>query len=225
LVKIYSLNDPITNEPKYIGKTINELNFRLRKHIETSLRYKKSIKDCWIVSLDKKNSKPIIELIDVIPNDKWEFWEKYYISLYKSWGFILKNGTLGGDGTGKTYKHTQETLDKIHLKTTGENHWMRKGLTNVFIQHLKKLHDGNKGRISLKKDKTLDEFYGKEKCDYIKKLLYKPILQYNLNGIFIKEWDSSLTVENELNIKRSNICHVLKGRRKQTGGYIWKYKD
>jgi hypothetical protein len=79
LVKIYSLNDPITNEPKYIGKTINELNFRLRKHIETSLRYKKSIKDCWIVSLDKKNLKPIIELIDVIPNDKWEFWEKYYM--------------------------------------------------------------------------------------------------------------------------------------------------
>jgi hypothetical protein len=224
MIKIYALTDPITNEPQYIGKTINELNFRLRKHIETSLRYRKSIKDCWIVSLNKKCLKPNIELIDIVPQGEWKFWEKHYICLYKSWGFCLRNGTEGGDGTGKSFRHTKTTLDKIHAKTTGEYHWMKKGLTDKFKAHLKKLHEGNKGRTCLRKNITYADSYGTEKAESIKKQFYVPILQYDLNGVFLNEWESSISVETELKIKRTNICHALKGRRNQVGGYVWKYK-
>lgn len=52
----------------------------------------------------------------------------------------------------------------------------------------------------------------------------KPILQYNLEGKFIKEWPSSKIASDTLNISSGNICQVLQGARYQTKGYIFKYK-
>ena len=49
-----------------------------------------------------------------------------------------------------------------------------------------------------------------------------PILQYDLDGNFIREWPSATDVGREVSY---NICHCLKGRRKSAYGYIWKYKD
>jgi len=48
-----------------------------------------------------------------------------------------------------------------------------------------------------------------------------PILQYDLNGIFIKRWDSLTQAKNTLNIH--NINSVLRGRKNQAGGYVWRY--
>lgn len=52
----------------------------------------------------------------------------------------------------------------------------------------------------------------------------KKVNQYDLQGNFIKTWDSSLIAENKLNIGH-HIGECCKGKRKTTGGYIWKYKD
>lgn len=51
----------------------------------------------------------------------------------------------------------------------------------------------------------------------------KSINQYDLNDNFIKTWNKAIDVEDELNINRKNILKVLKGERKQSGGFIWKY--
>lgn len=50
----------------------------------------------------------------------------------------------------------------------------------------------------------------------------KPILQYDKNGNFIREWASTAEMTKELGIKE--IYYVLKGERKTAGGFIWKYK-
>lgn len=50
----------------------------------------------------------------------------------------------------------------------------------------------------------------------------KPILQYDKNGNFIKEWKSTAEMTKELGIKE--IHYVLRGERKTAGGFIWKYK-
>jgi hypothetical protein len=52
----------------------------------------------------------------------------------------------------------------------------------------------------------------------------KPILQYDMYGVFIKEWQSSMDAGIDLNIKIPNIVACLKGRQVSSGGYIWKYK-
>ena len=63
--------------PFYIGKSISVKN-RLYVH---KLKYGNDIQ---------------MEILDIVYD--WKFWESFYISLYKSWGFILKNKNKGGGG-------------------------------------------------------------------------------------------------------------------------------
>lgn len=51
--------------------------------------------------------------------------------------------------------------------------------------------------------------------------LSKPVFQYDLNGNFITEYESTQDVKRLTGIRCSDVCT---GRRKTAGGYIWKYK-
>jgi len=54
--------------------------------------------------------------------------------------------------------------------------------------------------------------------------LGKPIIQYDLKNIKIKEWDSLKEASSFLSIDPTGISKVLKGKYKTSGNYIWKYK-
>jgi hypothetical protein len=49
-----------------------------------------------------------------------------------------------------------------------------------------------------------------------------PIIQYTLDGEFIRIWDSITQAEQELNL--SHISDCCKNKRNKCGGYIWRYK-
>ena len=100
MITIYTLEDPITKEVRYIGKTKKELVERMYSHISNyRLKKEKSHKNSWIKSLKQKNLKPIIKELDLVKEEDWEFWEQFYINLFKSWGFNLTNMTKGGEGS------------------------------------------------------------------------------------------------------------------------------
>lgn len=50
----------------------------------------------------------------------------------------------------------------------------------------------------------------------------KPILQFTLDGEFVREWPSATDVGQEVK-KQINNC--LRGRAKSAYNYLWKYKD
>ena len=52
----------------------------------------------------------------------------------------------------------------------------------------------------------------------------KAVLQYDIEGRFIREWKSIQSIESELKIRHGNIVSVLRGNRNKAGGFIWKYK-
>lgn len=53
-----------------------------------------------------------------------------------------------------------------------------------------------------------------------------PIVQYNLNGKYLKEWKSASDAEKEMRGKNTgNISNCLNGKTKTAYGYIWKYKE
>ena len=58
--------------------------------------------------------------------------------------------------------------------------------------------------------------------DNVRKGRIKPILQFDLNGNFIREWECARDVGRAAQI---NICNCLKGKQKTALGYIWKYKE
>ena len=61
----------------------------------------------------------------------------------------------------------------------------------------------------------------------MKKSTYKlgcarPVCQFDMNGRFIKEWESIKLAQDNLKIK--NILNACKGKYRTAGGFIWKYK-
>lgn len=50
----------------------------------------------------------------------------------------------------------------------------------------------------------------------------KKILQYDLKGNFIKEWNTLKEAEMEY---KTGISDVLRGKGKTCGGYMWRYKE
>lgn len=53
----------------------------------------------------------------------------------------------------------------------------------------------------------------------------KPILQYTLDGVFIRDWDSATTASKELNIFQTSITACCKGKQKSAYGFIWRHKE
>lgn len=53
----------------------------------------------------------------------------------------------------------------------------------------------------------------------------KKVCQYDTNGNFIKEWDSTRDAARALNIDSSTIAKCARGKYKTAGGYIWRYVD
>ncbi len=52
----------------------------------------------------------------------------------------------------------------------------------------------------------------------------KRVVQLGLNtNLIVREWKSMTEAAESLGISANHICSVCKGRRRQTGGYRWKY--
>lgn len=53
----------------------------------------------------------------------------------------------------------------------------------------------------------------------------RPVIQYDLDNNYLKEY-KTIKEASEINkISKSNICANCNGIRKQAGGYVWRYKN
>jgi hypothetical protein len=182
-----------------------------------------------------KNIKMVI--LDKVNDEEWLFWEKHYISLFKSWGFILDNKNNGGGGS------TKASIEKIlKLKNIKSINILQYDLEGNFIKEWKSakqyaeensLTNGTlitrclKGKTpsaykSLWKYKT-DKYPKKIELPVYWKDNFISINQCNLEGNFIKKWGSLLEAAKGLNINKQGICNSLKKRTKTYKGFIWKY--
>lgn len=57
------------------------------------------------------------------------------------------------------------------------------------------------------------------------KKLYKPVLQFDIEGNFIKEWSSAKEIKEKLGFSQGTISSCCSGRYKQAYGYVWKLKN
>lgn len=109
IYKIYTLSDPITNEIRYVGKTVGKLYKRLSAHYrDKSISYKTN----WIKTLKEKGLKPNIRILEISDEFNWVEREKYWISYYRE-KTKLTNYLEGGQGLPFGYKHSGEAKEKI----------------------------------------------------------------------------------------------------------------
>jgi hypothetical protein len=57
-----------------------------------------------------------------------------------------------------------------------------------------------------------------------KRNYFKPVLQYDLEGNFIKEWECGKWAAIKLKVQIDGISACCLGKQKTAGNYIWKYK-
>ena len=164
-------------------------------------------------------------------------WEKYFIFLYNTLspnGYNLEEGGRGG-------VPCEETRRKISEKKSGEKHHMfgkhhSDETKQKISESLKRISSPNKGKhlSEERKKKLLVTHLGKPLSDEIKKKISKTqindqnkskkVLQFTLDGEFIREWPSTAECGRNGFIT-SAVCLCCNGKLKTHKGFVWKYKD
>jgi len=194
---IYILRDTLTNDIRYVGKTINP-KVRLSSHIKKS-------KNCnyhsarWIQSLLKNGNKPIMEIIEETNENNWEERERYWISYYRE-KYDLTN-ILDGGGHSATYGRLGKPWSDEHRINN------KKARLGLPVKHTK---EGDKKRAE-----GIRRYCDKNK---------KPVYQYDLSGVFIKKWDSAVDAGKTLNIAYSDINRACKKENLTSKGFMWDYQ-
>jgi hypothetical protein len=94
---IYGLVDPRNQELRYVGKTIQPLENRLRLHIGDARKIKRRHVCSWIKQLMANGLEPEIFEIDRAGDD-WSEREQFWIAYFRYIGSRLTNQTVGGEG-------------------------------------------------------------------------------------------------------------------------------
>jgi group I intron endonuclease len=95
---------------------------------------------------------------------------------------------------------------------------MRKPRYEGFREKISKI---NKGKP---KPKGFGKKLSKDRKGKPRPEIYKAVLQYDLEGNFIKEWKCINEVGEIMGVHATSITANLIGRTKTSCGYIWKYK-
>lgn len=118
-IYIYTLSDPITNEIRYVGKTIRKPEIRLKGHISRTKSSKdKYYSQSWIKSILDRNLKPRLDVIEET-NDVSR--ETYWIDYYRNSGCNLTNLTNGGEENTR-FRRKMSEQSKTNI---GEGHKTR----------------------------------------------------------------------------------------------------
>jgi group I intron endonuclease len=212
------LKDPINFSIKYIGKSDNPP----KRYIEHIRKHKHTItkKNNWIKKLISIDKKPILEILDVIPFSEWSFWEKYWIGLFKSWGFNLYNLTNGGDGGNYGPESNRKISEKLKNRKFSDE------TIKLMSESAKKRKLTEEGRKKLSKSRTggKNPMFGKKQSLFCVESKYKPVIQLTIDGEFVAEWKSLKEVSEYLLINRNTIRMVCNNQRRSAGGYKWKFK-
>lgn len=213
MVKIYKLIDPETFEVKYVGKTIQPLKKRLSGHISKSKNSRTAHVNCWIYSLLLKGKKPKIELIEEVIN--WKEREQYWISYFPN----LCNHSLGGESGTLGYKMTDVHKRKISKSLKGRKR----------PQYVRdKISQGHKGKKVSQETREKLRIYNtgrKQSIEVRKRKAKSPILQYDLNDKYIKEWYSLGQIQEETGFLKGNLSSCCNGRLKSAYGFKWVFKN
>ncbi len=173
--------------PFYVGKT-NKLSFRIGHHRKT---YGNNIQ---------------MEVLDIVDTDNWVFWERYWISQFKTWGFNLTNANDGGGGLTKC-DFGPERGKKISQSSKGQS---RSNKGKPFTEEHKAKIKAKRGHLKERKNTwTLIQ-----------------VIQLDLEGNFIKEWESQTQAQLYFNKPNSDgVGACCRGEQKTAYGYKWKFKN
>jgi hypothetical protein len=94
----------------------------------------------WIRSLMNKGQKPLLKMLEVVPEELWEEAERWWIAKYRTWGLDLTNCADGGEGGNLTL----ETKEKLRISLAGKK---RGPMPEETKQKISKANQGKPGSM------------------------------------------------------------------------------
>ncbi len=223
---IYLVTNKI-NDLKYIGQTIRPLKKRWEEHVQRAFSSTEKQKYYFQTAIKKYGPENfLIEKIDEADsseelNLKEEYWIKFY-NTYLGEGYNLTPG--GESGYVRAVCKLSENGELVQEYESITAAARDNGLKAVSsIINCCKGEYLTAGGVQWCYKEDLIKHIGVKKKE--KGQTNEKVLQYDLNGNFIREWRSILEAETTLNIAHSKICAVCRGKCKTAGGFVWKYKD
>jgi hypothetical protein len=123
----------------------------------------------------------------------------------------------------RTWLFSQELFHKLY------DNWVESGYDRMLIPSIDRKNDYKSysfDNIQLMTWKENMEKGSFDRINGINNKLSKAVIQYDLEGNFIKEYYSIMQASRDNKISDSNISSVCSGKRfKTAGGFIWKYKN
>jgi group I intron endonuclease len=230
---IYKITSPTGKI--YIGKTIHFTNrmtsYRNLNNPQQLIIHSSIIKHGW------ENHK--VEILEETTPDKLSDLETKYIAEYKSYHYdnpLGMNLTKGGDGAiGRVdspevrIKRAQKLIGSKRSETTKKlMSDLKKGkapIASTLPRSEKQLHHIKYGNIGRKVSQESIKKNLQTKLDNFLKQ-YGGIIQYDLGGNFIKEWQMlPKHVANCISIDDAYFNKVLKKGNIKCAGYLWTYKN
>ena len=189
-----------TNQPFYIGIGSDDSGKYKRA-------YNKSKRNIFWKRISIKSDYKIDIVLDGLTWEEACQKEKELIALYGRYNNnlgTLCNLTDGGDGT----------LGAIQSIETIQKRIANTDFTNISIAVKKR------NRTGFQKDAE----FRKKISETVSRIQKKPIGQFTLDDVFIKEWESTKDAAEKLKLDRGSICKCCNnGIYKSVGGYKWKY--
>jgi group I intron endonuclease len=224
-VGIYKITNP--KGKVYIGQSINiERRFSRYRNIHERDKQPKIYNSLKKYGFEKHLFEIIEECSVEQLNEQETYWKQYHLDqMEDNWNMVLFcniHDTGGGPLSKETkQKISNSTKGKIVSEATKSKiSESKKGKLNFLNRKPRKEGSGeniSKGKVGKKVNKI---YSNKNKPNH---LLRKPILQYSIDGNFIKEW--SCQSEAVISTNSPSIQRALKGKIQTSGGYIWKYKE
>lgn len=245
---IYVVINRINNK-KYVGQTIQTVESRFKQHLWGSgcPKFHNAIKHYGKKNFIIRTLKVIVCNSSKVLYKQLDYWERFYISYYNT---IESGYNLMSGGQGECRKMSEETRKKMSLSHIGKPSGMLgKKLSTETKQKLSERFSGkNNPMYGIPSPMT-----GKKHSDEIRKKISnklmghtvsedcrkkiseantgrtawnaKPVVQYDLNGNLIREFESASSAAKSFGSKYSHITDVCNGLRRSCFGYIWKWKN
>ena len=116
--------------------------------------------------------------------------------------------------------HAVNNLRWTDLKGNANNERTKRNMANASIGRKQ-----SKETIQKRIEKVRGRKHTDEQRHNISKGRMKPIIQYTLDGEFVREWESAKTAGETLGVSYGNISNCVHNTRKSAYGYVWKAKQ